>query len=104
MASAPARKRDTPAVSTETVTETAHGSPDGGSGAQQDAGDAGYSKGLKGRHVNMIAIGGAIGTGLFLGAGGRLAQAGPSLAIACAVCGLFAFFVVRALGELILHR
>jgi L-asparagine permease len=52
----------------------------------------------------MIAIGGAIGTGLFLGAGGRLAQAGPALAIVYAVCGLFAFFVVRALGELILYR
>jgi L-asparagine permease len=69
-----------------------------------DAGDEGYRKSLKPRHINMIAIGGAIGTGLFLGAGGRLAQAGPSLAIAYAVCGLFAFFVVRALGELILHR
>ncbi|MEU4246843.1 amino acid permease [Amycolatopsis sp. NPDC026612] len=69
-----------------------------------DAGDAGYSKALKSRHVNMIAIGGAIGTGLFLGAGGRLAQAGPALAIVYGVCGLFAFFVVRALGELILHR
>ncbi|MFC7743327.1 amino acid permease [Nocardiopsis composta] len=52
----------------------------------------------------MIAIGGAIGTGLFLGAGGRLHDAGPSLALAYAVCGVFAFFVVRALGELILHR
>ncbi|MER6901810.1 L-asparagine permease, partial [Amycolatopsis sp. NPDC000740] len=41
-----------------------------------DAGDAGYRKALKSRHINMIAIGGAIGTGLFLGAGGRLAQAG----------------------------
>ncbi|MFJ8923452.1 asparagine:proton symporter, AAT family [Streptomyces sp. LamerLS-316] len=69
-----------------------------------DAGDAGYSKDLKSRHINMIAIGGAIGTGLFLGAGGRLADAGPSLAIAYAVCGVFAFFVVRALGELILYR
>lgn len=69
-----------------------------------DAGDAGYSKDLKSRHVNMIAIGGAIGTGLFLGAGGRLHTAGPSLFIAYAVCGLFAFFVVRALGELVLHR
>ncbi|MGK5548529.1 amino acid permease [Streptomyces sp. URMC 127] len=69
-----------------------------------DAGDAGYSKDLKSRHVNMIAIGGAIGTGLFLGAGGRLASAGPSLFIAYAVCGLFAFFVVRALGELVLYR
>ncbi|WP_410598059.1 amino acid permease [Amycolatopsis sp. lyj-23] len=69
-----------------------------------DAGDAGYHKALKPRHVNMIAIGGAIGTGLFLGAGGRLAQAGPALAIVYGVCGLFAFFVVRALGELILYR
>jgi L-asparagine permease len=69
-----------------------------------DIGDEGYRKSLKARHINMIAIGGAIGTGLFLGAGGRLAQAGPSLAIAYAVCGLFAFCVVRALGELILHR
>ncbi|MFF5125703.1 amino acid permease [Streptomyces syringium] len=69
-----------------------------------DAGDAGYSKDLKSRHVNMIAIGGAIGTGLFLGAGGRLANAGPSLFIAYAVCGVFAFFVVRALGELVLYR
>ncbi|MEV7615589.1 amino acid permease [Streptomyces sp. NPDC089799] len=69
-----------------------------------DAGDEGYSKDLKSRHINMIAIGGAIGTGLFLGAGGRLAGAGPSLAIAYAVCGIFAFFVVRALGELVLYR
>ncbi|MGA6168586.1 amino acid permease [Amycolatopsis magusensis] len=69
-----------------------------------DAGDSGYSKALKPRHISMIAIGGAIGTGLFLGAGGRLASAGPALAIAYAICGLFAFFVVRALGELILHR
>ncbi|MGG8406399.1 amino acid permease, partial [Streptomyces sp. 12297] len=69
-----------------------------------DAGDTGYSKSLKPRHVNMIAIGGAIGTGLFLGAGGRLAEAGPSLFIAYAVCGIFAFLVVRALGELVLYR
>ena len=69
-----------------------------------DAGDEGYRKSLQARHINMIAIGGAIGTGLFLGAGGRLAQAGPALAIAYAVCGIFAFFVVRSLGELILYR
>ena len=72
--------------------------------ATVDAGDEGYQKSLQARHINMIAIGGAIGTGLFLGAGGRLAAAGPALAIAYAVCGLFAFFVVRALGELILYR
>ncbi|MER8090249.1 amino acid permease [Streptomyces sp. NPDC094048] len=69
-----------------------------------DAGDAGYHKDLKSRHITMIAIGGAIGTGLFLGAGGRMASAGPSLFIAYAVCGVIAFLVVRALGELVLYR
>ena len=49
-----------------------------------DAGDAGYNKALKNRHIQMIAIGGSIGTGLFLGAGGRLAQGGPALAFAYA--------------------
>ncbi|MFD5426343.1 amino acid permease [Streptomyces sp. NPDC127084] len=79
------------------------GTPDTGT-PHVDAGDAGYRKDLKSRHINMIAIGGAIGTGLFLGAGGRMANAGPSLFIAYALCGVFAFFVVRALGELVLYR
>ena len=69
-----------------------------------DAGDAGYNKALKNRHIQMIAIGGSIGTGLFLGAGGRLAQGGPGLAIAYAICGVFAFLMVRALGELAIRR
>jgi len=64
----------------------------------------GYTKALGNRQVQMIAIGGAIGVGLFLGAGGKLATAGPSLVISYAVCGLAAFFVMRALGELVLHR
>ncbi|WP_375399355.1 amino acid permease [uncultured Amnibacterium sp.] len=64
----------------------------------------GYKNGLKPRQLQMIAIGGAIGTGLFLGAGGRLASAGPSLAIVYAVSGVFAFLILRALGELVLHR
>ena len=66
--------------------------------------DSGYHKDLKPRQIQMIAIGGAIGTGLFLGAGGRLNAAGPSLVIAYAVCGFFAFLILRALGELVLHR
>ncbi|HEY4454493.1 MAG TPA: amino acid permease [Pseudonocardiaceae bacterium] len=52
----------------------------------------------------MIAMGGAIGTGLFLGAGSRLHDAGPSLAIVYAVSGVFAILVVRAMGELVMHR
>jgi L-asparagine permease len=66
--------------------------------------DAGYHKSLKPRQIQMIAIGGAIGTGLFLGAGGRLASAGPALALVYLVCGFFAFLILRALGELVLHR
>ena len=64
----------------------------------------GYKHGLKPRQLQMIAIGGAIGTGLFMGAGGRLASAGPSLFVVYAVCGVFAFLILRALGELVLHR
>ena len=66
--------------------------------------EAGYHKGLKPRQIQMIAIGGAIGTGLFLGAGGRLAKAGPGLFLVYALCGVFVFFILRALGELVLHR
>lgn len=66
--------------------------------------DAGYHKALRPRQLQMIAIGGAIGTGLFLGAGGRLKDAGAGLFLAYAVCGIFVFFILRALGELILHR
>ncbi|MFG1791682.1 amino acid permease [Nocardia sp. NPDC049149] len=66
--------------------------------------DAGYHKSLKPRQLQMIAIGGAIGTGLFLGAGGRLANAGPGLFLVYGVCGFFAFLILRALGELVLHR
>ncbi|GIT79622.1 putative L-asparagine permease 1 [Leifsonia sp. LS1] len=64
----------------------------------------GYHKGLSARQLQMIAIGGAIGTGLFLGAGGRLEQGGPLLVFVYAICGFFAFLVLRALGELVLHR
>ncbi|MBP2167815.1 L-asparagine permease [Erwinia toletana] len=66
--------------------------------------DTGYQKAMGNRQVQMIAIGGAIGTGLFLGAGGRLQAAGPALAVVYLVCGIFSFFILRALGELVLHR
>jgi L-asparagine permease len=75
-----------------------------GTGQLLHAEDAGYHKNLKPRQIQMIAIGGAIGTGLFLGAGGRLNAAGPSLVFAYAICGFVAFLILRALGELVLHR
>ena len=67
-------------------------------------GDTDYKKNLKPRQIQMIAVGGAIGTGLFLGAGGRLASSGAALVVVYAVTGLFAFFMLRAMGELVLHR
>ena len=66
--------------------------------------EEGYHKAMGNRQVQMIAIGGAIGTGLFLGAGARLQMAGPALALVYLVCGIFSFFILRALGELVLHR
>ena len=72
--------------------------------ASLTAEDAGLHKGLKPRQIQMIAIGGAIGTGLFMGAGGRLAGAGPALMFSYAICGFFAFLILRALGELVIHR
>ncbi|RPA83377.1 putative amino acid permease [Ascobolus immersus RN42] len=56
---------------------------------------------LKGRHIQMIAIGGSIGTGLFVGSGGALATGGPaSLLIAFTLIGAMLYCVVHALGEL----
>ncbi|OPF73193.1 L-asparagine permease [Streptomyces antioxidans] len=52
----------------------------------------------------MIAIGGTIGTGLFLGSAPRLGSTGPALLLSYIVVGVIAFFLMRALGELVLHR
>jgi L-asparagine permease len=72
--------------------------------AAPDTPDEGYEKALKPRQIQMIAIGGAIGTGLFLGAGARLQLAGPALALVYFVCGAFSFLILRALGELVMYR
>lgn len=57
---------------------------------------------LKSRHVMMIAIGGAIGTGLFLGSGSAIKSSGPSIILSYLIVGIVTFFMMRALGELIL--
>ncbi|KAJ1931456.1 hypothetical protein EC988_009783, partial [Linderina pennispora] len=55
---------------------------------------------LKSRHMGMIAIGGTIGTGLFIGSGTTIAEAGPAGAlVAYAVMGSMVFFVCTSLGE-----
>jgi len=62
------------------------------------------SRGLKNRHVQLLAIGGAIGTGLFLGAGRSIHLAGPSILFAYMITGLICFFIMRALGELLVSN
>lgn len=59
-------------------------------------------RGLKNRHVQLMALGGAIGTGLFLGSGTSIQLAGPSILLAYTIVGLVCFFIMRALGELLL--
>lgn len=62
------------------------------------------SRGLKNRHVQLLAIGGAIGTGLFLGSGRSINLAGPSILFAYTITGIICFFIMRALGELLLSN
>ncbi|KIL74934.1 amino acid permease [Bacillus badius] len=59
---------------------------------------------LSNRHVQLIAIGGTIGTGLFLGSGKAIQMAGPSIIFAYLIMGMALFFVMRALGELLLSN
>ena len=59
---------------------------------------------LKNRHVQLLAIGGTIGTGLFLGSGKAIEKAGPSIFLVYIIIGIALFFVMRALGELLLSN
>ena len=61
-------------------------------------------RGLKNRHIQLIAMGGAIGTGLFLGSADVIASAGPSVILGYAIGGLIAFLIMRQLGEMIVHE
>src|ERR1700716_1883816 len=59
---------------------------------------------LSNRQIQLIAIGGAIGTGLFMGSGKTISQAGPAVLVVYAIIGFFVFFVLRAMGELLLSN
>ncbi|GAA0468948.1 amino acid permease [Streptomyces stramineus] len=90
-------------TSEQVADRTAAADSAGQNGSGQGASE-GYQRGLGNRQIQMIAIGGAIGTGLFLGAGKAIAKAGPSLILAYAIAGLVIFFIMRALGELLMYR
>lgn len=63
--------------------------------------DGKLKRGLKNRHIQLIALGGAVGTGLFLGTGNAIFQAGPSVILGYAIAGMFAFLIMRQLGDMV---
>ena len=61
-------------------------------------------RGLKNRHLQMIALGGAIGTGLFYGSASTIQLAGPAVMLAYLLGGIIIYFVMRMLGEMAVHE
>jgi len=59
------------------------------------------SRGLSSRHIQMIALGGTIGVGLFMGSASTIKWTGPSVMLAYGVAGIFIFFIMRAMGEML---
>jgi len=66
--------------------------------------EASLKRGLSNRHIQLIALGGAIGTGLFLGIGPAAVLAGPSVILGYAFAGIIAFFIMRQLGEMVVEE
>lgn len=58
-------------------------------------------RGLGTRHIQMIALGGTIGVGLFMGSASTIQWTGPSVMLAYAIAGIFVFFIMRAMGEML---
>ncbi|WP_213792053.1 aromatic amino acid transporter AroP [Klebsiella aerogenes] len=61
-------------------------------------------RGLKNRHIQLIALGGAIGTGLFLGSASVIQSAGPGIILGYAIAGFIAFLIMRQLGEMVVEE
>jgi aromatic amino acid transport protein AroP len=61
-------------------------------------------RGLKNRHIQLIALGGAIGTGLFLGVASTVRMAGPAVLLGYAIAGAVAFLIIRQLAEMIVDE
>src|SRR5438552_10374929 len=76
----------------------------GGKVASEAVGQATLTRSLKNRHIQLIALGGTIGVGLFLGSAGAIHKAGPGLLLSYAIGGIAIFFIMRALGELLTYR
>lgn len=84
-------------TSQPTMTKAGNG-PDGP--GEPGGPDAGLHAGLKNRHLSMIAIGGVIGAGLFVGSSSGIATAGPGILLSYALVGTMVVLVMRMLGEM----
>lgn len=69
--------------------------------AQQSLEETVLKRGLEARHIELIALGGTIGVGLFMGSASTVQWAGPSVLLAYIIAGLFIFFIMRAMGEML---
>ncbi|WP_125616032.1 amino acid permease [Specibacter cremeus] len=69
-----------------------------------DSGGPELKRALSNRHIQLLAIGGAIGTGLFMGSGKTISVAGPSVIFVYMIIGFMLFFVMRAMGQLLLSN
>ncbi len=70
---------------------------------EQQHGEA-LHRGLKNRHIQLIALGGAVGTGLFLGSASVIKSAGPAVILGYAIAGFIAFLIMRQLGEMVVEE
>lgn len=70
----------------------------------QEQNENNLKRGLSNRHIQLIALGGAIGTGLFLGVGQAAILAGPSVILGYGIAGIIAFLIMRQLGEMVVQE
>ncbi len=66
--------------------------------------DSGLGKGLKQRHMNLIALGGVIGAGLFVGSGVVIQDAGPAAIVSFLIAGIITVLIMRMLAEMAVNR
>jgi amino acid transporter, AAT family len=80
------------------------GEQQGGKRMKKNTQTTGLQRGLEERHITLMSLGAAIGVGLFLGSATAIKLAGPGILIGYAFSGLIMFFIMRALGEMAIHK
>ncbi|MDU1779249.1 MAG: amino acid permease [Propionibacterium sp.] len=84
--------------------ESDSGTPAAAAQAPEVSDGSGLNRGLRNRHIQLIALGGAIGTGLFYGAADSIGAAGPAILVCYLIGGAVIYLIMRALGEMSVHR